>query len=317
MAAWRVLVTEYIDPAGLELLRSECELVQPEDGSAAALQAAIADVDGVLVRHARLTAEVLGAARQLKVISKHGVGLDNVDLSAAAARGILVCNAPAATAESNASLALGLMLAVSRRLVEGAIRVREGRWQDRDDLLGHDLAGKTLAVVGYGRIGSRLARKCRAAFDMTVYGYSRTVSRATMAVDGVIRAPSVEAMLPLADYVSLHVPLTPETRGLIGARQLGLMKPTAYLINTSRGGVVDEPALVEALREGRLAGAALDVLAQEPPDPANPLLHLPNVVIAPHLGNATRETMERLAVDAARGLLAALRGERPEHVVSG
>jgi D-3-phosphoglycerate dehydrogenase len=311
-----VLVTEPIDPVGLELLRDDCDLVQPEDLSPASLQAAIAEVDGVVVRFAELTAEVLAAARRLRVISRLGVEVDNVDLSAAAARGILVCYTPAATAEATATLTLGLLLAVSRRLVEGARRVPAGRWQDRDDLLGDDPAGKTLAVVGYGRIGSRLARKCRTAFDMTVYGYSRTVPRSTMAEDGVIRAPSLEAMLPLADYVSLHVPLTAETRGLIDARRLALMKPSAYLINAARGGLVDEPALVEALRVGRLAGAALDVLTQEPPQPDHPLLGLPNVVVVPHLGSRSRDTMRRLAVDAAESLLAGLRGERPAYVAS-
>jgi len=314
--AKKVLVTEFIHPAGVEMLERECEVVRPRDISVPALKEAIADADGVLVRVAPMTREVLDAAPRLKVIGKHGVGVDNIDIPAATERGIAVCNTPEANSEGVASHAITLMLAISRRLVECDAFVRAGRWSGKDELMGRELLGKTLSIVGTGRIGGRLAQICRAAFDMKVYAYDPYVTAEAMAEKGIIKVESVDDLMPVADFVSIHTPLTPATRGIVGARQFDLMKRTAYLINTSRGPVVDEAALIQALQEGKIAGAGLDVFEQEPPAPDNPLLKMKNVILAPHMGGATEESMERMATHAAAGILAVLRGERPRYLLN-
>jgi len=312
----KVLVTEYIHPAGVELLETECEVVRPSDSSLAALKQAITDVDGVLVRVAPINREVLEAAPKLKVIGKHGVGTDNIDIQAATERGIAVCNTPEANSEGVASLAITLMLATSRRLLECDAFVRAGRWSGKEDLMGYELLGKTLSIVGTGRIGTRLAQICRDAFSMKVYAYDPYVSDEAMAARGITKVENVDDLLPIADFVSVHTPLTPATRGIIGARQFDLMKKNAILINTSRGPVVDEAALIDALRQGKIAGAGLDVFEQEPPSPDNPLFKMSNVILLPHMGGASYESMERMATHSAAEILAVLRGDRPKYLMN-
>lgn len=309
----KVLVTEYIHPDGIELLESECEVVRPADLSVATLKEAIADVDGVMVRVAPMSREVIGAARKLKVIGKHGVGTDNIDIPAATERGIIVCNTPEANSEGVAELALMLMLAISRRLVECDAFVRAGQWSGKDELTGHELVGKTLSIVGIGRIGARLAHMCQAALDMKVYAYDPYVSREAMAARGITKVETVDELMPVADFVSIHTPLTTATRGIVGARQFDLMKRSAYLINTSRGPVVDEAALIEALRQGKIAGAGLDVFEVEPPSADNPLLKMSNVILLPHMGGTSYESMRNMATHSAADILAVLRGDRPRY----
>ena len=312
----KVLVTEFIHPAGIELLETECEVVRPSGVSAAALIEAVSDVDGVLVRVAPITREVIEAAPRLKVIGKHGVGTDNIDIPAATERGIAVCNTPEANSEGVASLAITLMLATARRLLECDAFVRAGCWSGKDDLMGHELLGKVLSIVGVGRIGARLAQICQAAFDMKVYAYDPYVSHEAMATKGITKVESVDELMPVADFVSVHTPLVPATRGIVGARQFDLMKRSAILINTSRGPVVDEAALIDALREGKIAGAGLDVFEQEPPAADNPLLKMKNVILLPHMGGASYESMERMATHSAAEILAVLRGDRPKYLMN-
>jgi D-3-phosphoglycerate dehydrogenase len=314
--AKKVLVTEFIHPAGVEMLEQECEVVRPSGTSIPALREAMADVDGVLVRVAPMTRELFDAAPRLKVIGKHGVGVDNIDIPAATERGIAVCNTPEANSEGVASHAITLMLAVSRRLLECDAFVRAGRWSGKDELMGRELLGKTLSIVGTGRIGGRLAQICQAAFDMKVYAYDPYVTAEAMAAKGITKLETVDELMPVADFVSIHTPLTPATQGIVGARQFNLMKKTAYLINTSRGPVVDESALIDALKEGKIAGAGLDVFEKEPPAPDNPLLQMKNVILSPHMGGASEESMERMATHAAAGILAVLRGERPKYLLN-
>lgn len=314
--AKRVLVTEYIHPAGLDLLKTECELLHPPDISVDTMKRAIADVDAALVRLAPMSREVIQAGRGLKVIAKHGVGTDSIDIPAATEHGVAVCNTPEANSEAVASLVLGLMLALSRRVVECDAFVRAGGWSDKDSLMGHELFGSTLSVVGLGRIGALLAEKCRAAFGMRVFAYDPYVSQDAMAAMGITRVETVDELMPVADYISLHTPLTPATRGIVGRRQLDLMKPTSYLINAARGPVVDEAALIDALRQGRIAGAALDVFESEPPDLNNPLLQMKNVVLLPHMGGATHQSMEKMAIHSASEILSVLRGDRPRYLLN-
>ncbi len=314
--AKKVLVTEFIHPAGIEMLQKECEVVRIPDISVATLKAAIADVDAVLVRVAPMSSEVVGAASRLKVIGKHGVGVDNIDIPFATGRKIAVCNTPEANGEGVANLAITLMLALSRRLRQCDAFVREGRWAGKDELMGSELLGKALGIVGTGRIGGRLAQMCQAAFDMKIYAYDPYVSAEAMAAKGINKVETVDEMMPLVDFVSIHVPLTPATKGIVGEKQFDLMKESAYLINSSRGPVVDEPALIAALQAGKIAGAGLDVFEQEPPAKDNPLFSLNNVILLPHMGGATQESMERMATHAAAGILAVLNGERPKYLMN-
>ena len=241
--------------------------------------------------------ELLDAAPNLKAIANYAVGTDNVDLDAATRRGIPVGNTPDVLTETTADLAFALMLAVARRIVEGDAYVRAGRWGEwrPDLLLGHDLHGSTLGIVGYGRIGKAVARRAR-GFGMTV-----------------IHGVPLDELLERSDFVSLHAPLTAQTRGLIGAAELERMKPTAILVNTARGPMVDTHALAEALHGGEIAGAGLDVTDPEPLAADHPLLKAPNLVVAPHIGSASHRTREAMADMAVDNLLAALAGERMPH----
>jgi glyoxylate reductase len=250
----------------------------------------------------RIDDTLLDAAPSLRVISNLAVGADNIDLAAARARGIPVGYTPGVLTETTADLAFALLLAAARRLPDGERAVREGEWLtwEPDWLLGRDVHGATLAIVGMGRIGQAVARRA-AGFGMEVTWIGRGET----------------AEVAKADFVSLHVPLNPETRHLVDADFLAAMKPTAHLINTARGGVVDQEALAAALHEGQIAGAALDVTEPEPLPPDHPLLRAPNLLVLPHLGSATHATRERMADLAVDNLLAGLAGEPLPHAFSG
>ncbi|HYN50217.1 MAG TPA: D-glycerate dehydrogenase, partial [Thermoleophilaceae bacterium] len=243
-------------------------------------------------------AELIEAAPALRAISNYAVGTDNVDLDAASERGIPVGNTPDVLTESTADLALALMLALSRRLVEGDAYVRRGEWRSWEPelLLGRDLHGATVGIIGYGRIGQAAARRLE-GFGCELLHTSR---------DGGV---SLEELLERSDFVTLHCPLTPDTRGLIDDEALGRMKATAYLINTARGPVVDTGALTRALHEGEIAGAALDVTDPEPLPGDHRLLEAPGLLVVPHIASATHATRERMADMAADNLLAGLAGE--------
>jgi glyoxylate reductase len=243
-------------------------------------------------------AELLEAAPLLRAIANYAVGSDNIDVEAARARGIAVGVTPGVLTDATADIAFALLLAIARRLPEGEAAVRSGEWTtwEPDWLLGRDVHGATLGIVGRGRIGDAVARRAD-GFGMTVVHHSRS--------SGV----PLEELLEQADFVSLHVPLTPETRHLIDAEALARMQPTAYLVNTARGGVVDQDALAAALRDGTIAGAALDVTDPEPLPPDDPLLDAPNLIVLPHLGSATHATRRAMADLAVDNLLAALDGK--------
>jgi glyoxylate reductase len=259
----------------------------------------------------RVDEELLDAAGpDLRGICNVAVGFDNVDLAACARRGVVVTNTPGVLDDATADLAFALILAARRRLGEGERLIRAGRpWQwGMGFMLGHDLRGERLGILGLGGIGARVAARAR-GFGMEIAYVGRRESPHAAALEAA--RVDLDELLASADVVSLHTPLTPETRHLIGARELGLMKPTATLVNTARGAVVDEAALVEALREGRIAGAGLDVFEHEPH--VHPgLLELENVVLAPHIGSATVETRAAMAELAARNAIAIARGEAPE-----
>ncbi|MCL4501304.1 MAG: D-glycerate dehydrogenase [Deltaproteobacteria bacterium] len=260
--------------------------------------------------------ELLDRGPNLRVIANYGVGFEHIDVAAATRRGIPVTNTPGVLTDATADLAFALVLATARRLVEGDKRVRDGKFTYWSPLLflGVEVSGKTLGIIGLGRIGRAMAQRAR-GFGMRVLYFSRTPLPPDEEQELSASFAPLENLLAEADFVSLHVPLTPETRHLIGRRELALMKPTARLINTARGPVVDEGALVEALRQGRLGGAGLDVYEQEPQLTPG-LTDLDNVVLLPHMGSATIETRTKMGLMAAANLLAGLKGERPPNCLN-
>jgi lactate dehydrogenase-like 2-hydroxyacid dehydrogenase len=267
------------------------------------LLARVAELEGLLsMLTDPVDAELIAAAPRLRAISNYAVGVDNVDLDAASARAIPVGHTPDVLTDSTADLAVALLLGISRRLVEGDAYVRRGEWRTWEPglLLGRDLHGSTVGIVGYGRIGRAVARRLE-GFGCAVLHTSRS--------GGV----ALEELLERSDFVTLHVPLTPETRGLIGDEALARMKPTAYVVNTARGPIIDTGALARALERGRIAGVALDVTDPEPLPGGHPLLEAPNLLVLPHLGSATHATRERMAAMAVDNLLAGLAGRPMPH----
>jgi glyoxylate reductase len=260
----------------------------------------------------RIDEALLNALPTVKVVSNMAVGFDNIDVDACTRKGVVVCITPDVLTETTADFTWALMLAVARRVCEAAESVRAGTWRTWEPLgfLGRDLSGATLGIVGFGRIGRAVARRAR-GFDMRVLYTDKT--RQSSEVERDLRATFVplEQLLAESDIVTLHVPLTPETRKLIGARELALMKPRSILINTARGPVVDTEALVRALRTGHLWGAGLDVTDPEPLPADHPLLQCPNVIVTPHIASASETTRARMAELAAENLVAALQNRRP------
>ncbi len=308
-----VLLPESIAPCGVELLGRECRCLFPAPGEDA--YALLARADAVVVRLLELRDADMERAPRLKVIAKHGVGVDNVDVEAATRRGIAVTITGTANSNAVAEHTLALMMALIRQ-TDGACRaVREGRFHERDRYAGVELAGKTLGILGLGRIGSRVARKAALGLEMKVLAYDPFLDRDRY--DGPAKlVPSLEDVLRVCDVLTLHVPLTPDTQEMINARTLALLRPGCRVINTSRGAVIDEEALARALHGGALAGAALDVFAEEPPSPDHPLCHTPNTLLSPHLAAATPEARDAMSRTVAENVLAVLRGERAPDAVN-
>ncbi|HHX45638.1 MAG TPA: phosphoglycerate dehydrogenase [Chloroflexi bacterium] len=309
----RVLITEPLSEPGLQVLREAADVDVRTGLSPEELMSAIGAYDALVVRSAtQVTASLLEAGCRLRVVGRAGTGVDNIDVDAATRRGIVVVNAPAGNSNAVAEHTIALMLALARRIYPAVSSFKAGRWEKRT-LQGFEIKDKTLGLVGLGRIGMLVASKSR-GLEMRVIAHDPYVSPERAASSGVELA-SLEEVLSAADFVSVHTPLSPATRGMIGARELALLKPTAYLLNCARGGIVDEEALREALERGVLAGAALDVFEQEPATD-NPLIGLPNVIATPHLGASTAEAQEHVALDVARSVVDVLAGRIPEGPVN-
>ena len=320
MSKPKVFVTQNIPQAGLDLLMMECDVfVNKEDRvlSKGEIIERLKGMDGmVCLLTDAIDGEIMDAEPNLKVISNYAVGFDNIDVEAATERGIPVTNTPGVLTETTADFAWALLMAIARRVVEADKFTREGKfkgWRPQL-LLGSDVYGKTIGIVGMGRIGQAMARRAR-GFGMNILYYDEY--RPDPAVEKELGATYVpfDELLQKADYVSIHVPLMESTHHLIGERELKLMKKTAYLINSARGPIVDEKALVKALQEKEIAGAGLDVFEDEP-ELAPGLAELDNVVIAPHIASATIETRSKMATEAAEGCLSVLKGERPVNLVN-
>jgi D-3-phosphoglycerate dehydrogenase / 2-oxoglutarate reductase len=301
-----VLIAEKLAPSVLEVFGDEFDIRHVDGTDREALFLALADAEALLVRSAtRVDAEALGRAPQLKVVARAGVGLDNVDVPAATERGVMVVNAPTSNIVSAAEHAIALLLAVARRIPAADASLRSGQWK-RSSFNGVELSGKTIGVVGLGKIGQLVAQRL-ASFATELIAYDPYVAPARAAQLG-IELVDFDELLSRADAISIHLPKTPETLGLIGADQLAKTKPGVLIVNAARGGLVDEQALADAVRAGQVRGAGIDVFATEPCT-ASPLFELPQVVVTPHLGASTAEAQDRAGTDVARSVLRALRGE--------
>jgi D-3-phosphoglycerate dehydrogenase len=304
----KIYVLDSFHPSGVEYAERRAEVVRWNDPRVRNWHE---DADGIMVRGAPIRAADFARAKRLRVISKQGVGIDNIDLAAARAHGVTVYRTPGVNSEAVAELALALGLCVTRRVAEFDRRIRGGELIDRAKVLGIEMIQKAVGIVGMGNIGTRVARKWRGAFEARILAYDPYVPANHWADIPHERVASLAEMLPQVDVLTLHLPLTEESRGMIDAAALARMKPGAVLVNTARGGIVDEAALYEALRSGHLSGAGLDVFEREPPTAENPLLTLPNVVATPHAGAGTHETQVRSSMLVAQQLFEALEGREP------
>lgn len=289
----RVLVADPLAPDGLALLRRHLDVSVASDP--AALHVEMGEIDGLIVRsRTKVTADLLEGAPRLQIIGRAGIGVDNIDVPAASARGILVVNAPLGNVKSTAEHTVALIFALARRIPAADRAVREGRWKQGYE--GVQIAGKTLGLIGVGKVGREVAAMAK-AIGMSVLAHDPYLPAEAWPPLGLLPA-NLDEVLTSADFLSVHVPLTEETSGLIGPSELARVKPGSYLINCARGGLVDEDALVEALRSGHLAGAALDVYVAEPPTDS-PLLSAPNIMLTPHVAASTREAQAQVSTDIA------------------
>lgn len=321
MSQPRVFVARRIPEAALNILRTACQVhtwdCEEEPIDRAQFIREVQQSDGALVMTSeRIDTELFRAAPRCKVFANMAVGYDNIDVPAATAHGVLITNTPGVLTETTADLAFGLMMAAGRRFYEGQRLIMEGRWKSWSPMFmtGQEIHGMTLGIIGAGRIGQAVARRAR-GFSMRVLYHNRRPDPAFEAEVGAAYA-ALDDLLRQSDFVMVLVPLSPETRGMVGAREFSLMKPTAVFVNAARGPVADEKALYDALAAGQIWAAGLDVFDGEPVGPDHPLLTLPNVTALPHIGSATVQTRTAMAALAAENLLAAVTGRRPPNPVN-
>ncbi|HLE46016.1 MAG TPA: hydroxyacid dehydrogenase [Thermoplasmata archaeon] len=309
----KILVTDGLEAEALATLRRHHE-VDAIEADPKQLLDLIGGYEAVIVRsRTKVTADVLAKGSRLKVVGRAGIGVDNIDVKAATARRVPVVNAPTGSTISVAELAIGHMLSLARHLAEADRTMKEGKWEKKR-FEGRELHAKVLGLVGSGRIGAEVARRAQ-AFGMEVIAFDPYLPPAAARERGIRLVDTLPALLMQADFLSIHAALTPETKGMIGATEIALMKRTAYLVNCARGEIVQEAALADALTSGTIAGAALDVFEREPPT-GSPILTAPNTVFTPHLGASTHEAQARAGGIIADQVLKVLRGERPDFAVN-
>ena len=314
---YHILVPDNVHASAVDVLKAAGDQITfAADGQITreALLAAVPEADALVIRSAhKIDAEVLNAAPKLKIIARAGVGVDNVDIPRATELGIVVVNTPGGNTISTAEHTLGLMLALARHIPQAHESMNAGKW-DRKSYSGVELRGKTLGIVGFGRIGRAVAKRAL-AFEMTVIAYDPHIP-ADVAADLGVRLVSLEELFRTSDFITLHAMLTPENREMINRESLATMKTGVRIIDAARGALVNEADLAEALQSGQVAGAALDVYAEEPPKPDNPLIHLPNVVHTPHLAASTEDAQITVSVDAAKLVVDALLNDNVQNVVN-
>jgi D-3-phosphoglycerate dehydrogenase len=312
-----VLLDNPIHPDALALLQRDAQPMLLYEASLPELRGSLEQANAAIVStRFPMRQKEIKLGRRLEVIGRPGAGVDSVDIAAATLAGIPVVYTPEGPTESVVEHVLCLMLMLAKQIRVADQAIRRGDFAFRTRVQGTEILGKTLGVVGGGHIGSRVARVCSSAFAMRVLLYDPYLTLARAISCGGDLCSTLDQVMQEADFVSIHTPLTPETRGLLGRREIGLMKPTAFLINTSRGQVVDQVALIEALRERHIAGAGLDVFDREPPEDDSPLLAMENVVLTPHMASFTSEGRQRMGVTVVEQVLKVLRGERPEFLAN-
>ena len=315
----RVLVADKLAPEGMAILRQAVDAGQLQVDERVGMKPdelvrAVADYDALVVRSAStVTSEVIAAAPKLRVVGRAGIGVDNIDVEAATKRGIAVMNTPGGNNVTTAEHAISMLLSLARSIPQATASMKAGKWE-KSKFTGSEISNKTLGIVGVGNIGRLVAERAQ-GLKMKVIAYDPFITEEKARAMG-IELVSLDALLQRADFVSIHTPLLPETRNLIDAAALAKMKPTARLVNCARGGIVDEAALAEALKAKKLAGAALDVFAEEPGPDDHPLYRMDNVVCTAHIGGWVEEAVPRLAAIMAAEMLIALRGERPSRLVN-
>jgi D-3-phosphoglycerate dehydrogenase len=306
MPELRILITDGLEENGQSILRAAARVDDRPDLPAADLVSLIGDYDALIVRgRTRVTAEVFASAVKLRVVGRAGVGVDNIDLEAAKAHDVTVVNAPTSTTNAVAELAFGLLLALAREIPRADSAMKAGHWLKKE-LVGVELNGRTLGIIGYGRIGMELGKRA-AAFGMNVIAYDPFIQEGAVSAGGA-ESVSIQELFEWSDFISLHLPFDVQTRDLIGPMAFSQMKDGVRLVDAARGGILDESALLAALNSGKVAGAALDVFAAEPPGLTDLVKH-PRVIATPHVGAQTSESQARAAEDIANEVLAALRGE--------
>ena len=312
-----LLIHPTIQAIGVKLIEKHAHVIMAPNGKEDTLISFLSkgEISALITRVEKITKNIIENSKNLRVIGQHGVGVDHIDVKAATRRNILVINAPISNYISTAEHALMLMLALTRRLIISDTAVRSGNFQFRESFYPDEINGKILLIIGCGRIGSEVGKKCRLAFNMKVYGFDPYVSDADMAGMG-IQAIDLESGLKTADFVSIHVALTNETRNLIDSEKIGLMKESCYLINCSRGGVINQHDLVEALSNKRIRGAGLDVFNPEPPDVNDAILSLENVIVTPHFAGDTYEAKQRCSKSIAEDVVKVLNGQLPRYIVN-
>lgn len=316
----KVVIPEHIDDSGIEILR-KCPFIETVyfDGAASddELREALKDAHAVMVRGAEISGETLQNSPNLELIAKHGVGYEQIDVAAASERKIPVTITPGANSDAVAELTVGFILALSRKLVIADQDLKTGRFEKREVYTAVELGGKTVGIIGLGRIGTRVARRVAIGFGMTVIAYDPFISADYAKSLNVELIDEIDDVLRSSDYVTIHAPLTALTQNMIDEKQLQMMKSEAFIINTARSGIINEKALFNALSEGWITGAALDVFEIEPPSPDNtPLLSLDNVIATPHLGSGSKEATRNMAVAAAEEIVRVLGGKKPTYPVN-
>jgi D-3-phosphoglycerate dehydrogenase len=314
MVKYRVLITEPIHKVGVDILKKETDIIQlPQGSSIQDLLTTAPKVDAIVTRGPmELTREVFRSSPRLRVVGLHGIGYDHIDVNAAKEMGKIVFNTPDALTVSVAEMALALMLSLIRRIVSSDKAVRAGEWQRKyDDLVGNELMGKKIGIIGMGRIGEALARRLN-CFKVSIK-YFDIIRKQELEKELKIEYGSIDDILEVSDVITLHIPASPKTHHLINRRRFEKMKKGVYIVNTARGSVIDQDALVEALKSGKVAGAALDVFQEEPLSKVHPLTEMDNVILTPHIGASTTEAMMRMAIQVTEEVLKALKGEEPSN----
>lgn len=307
MEPWRVIVTDGLQDTGLNILERESQVVERKGISADDLMKEIADYDALIIRsRTKVTRQMIEAAPKLKVIGRAGVGVDNIDIKAAEEKGITVVNAPSATTTAVAELTVGFIFTLAREIPRADASMKRGEWLKKE-LMGVELYGKNLGIIGFGRIGSTVGQIAAAVGMRIIACGDFNIPETIRIIGGELMM--MEDIIEMADFIAVHAPLTKKTRGLINKEAISRMKEGVYLICTSRGGIIDETALLDALNSGKVAGAALDVFENEPPTNQE-LINHPHLIATPHIAGQTNEAQKRASVDIAREVLAALKGEK-------